>query len=98
MRAWGIDPDVTEALVRGDQEPLLRLGGLPQDYVLGAAHALPHDCVDVMACPSDKLSNLERQVLIDLDSKWQGLSSQRDDDLPLHDFCRVGQSGPDVLS
>ena len=55
---WRICPDVTESFIGCDQETPFGLDGLPHTSILCAAHSLPHNGLDAMACAPKKLCHL----------------------------------------
>jgi len=90
-------PDVSEALVSGDEESALFLDRLPDLGVFPAAHLLLQDRPGIVPPLAEEEGYGTRQVLVDLDAHAQALGAQWDDDIVLEDFGGIGEGRRDVL-
>lgn len=80
-----VSANVSEPLVRSDEEAPLGLHRRPEHWVLRAAEALAGDGFHLMPGPLKQCCYLKRQVFIDLDRERHRLARGRDDDLvPQH--------------
>lgn len=92
--AGGMEPDVRELLVSGQQESSFSLSLLPDRLVARAAGTLRAPIVDLVAPLPKQVRGAARKVLVDLD--FQGGSGDGDEPLLMEHVSGVGQGGLDV--